>query len=536
MTLMGTGAGEFKDITDTEDMDWARDLFDRARAGGEPLWSGADVAVIARSGNRRRRLRALGTGGGLLGVAAVTVAVAVTLGAGTTDAGQAPGPGGGWGGRPLRDVFHYARITSSGTSSGNVDIRQHVPKTAAADVAALIGRLDPAGAHLRGEPDGPTPDPPRIVSDDEPALKQVVSITLGSTWTADGSAPAHPVAPARPPYARVSYAFFNDVNVLRGGGIGLSSNTRPQPCGYSVDQVLTARMSISPAPPPQWSACRRTVLSDGSTVGVTSARFGAGMETVAVRVFGSGNVVALLGWDYSAPRVDITGPADAGSVVTPAPWTEDSIVAALSDPEIKPVLPPRPRPNVDTKMLTPSDLGTDWNYDLTKGEGFTNEFVMDNGCAPDASIFGLADGKALNYAGNLPDGTPATAFEGEYRLPAGTGAQTMRDARKNSQGGCDPNPTFGFSKDTMSDLPAGIGDGAFIENQPQQGTVRVSVRFGDTILQTIINRDDHKTLDLTSAAGKAWLEGIARQMAAHWTGQSPGVSVVSSPGRPEHTR
>lgn len=150
----------------------------------------------------------------------------------------------------------------------------------------------------------------------------------------------------------------------------------------------------------------------------------------------------------------------------------------------------------------------------------TGEFVMDNGCNPDHSIFGLAAGRAVSYNGSLPDGTAVTGFEGEYRLPAGTGARTMQDARTYGRGGCDPGPGGGFSQDTVTALPSGIGDDAFVQNQPQQGTVRVTVRIGDTILQTDIVRADHGRPALTSDADRAWLQRIAVGMAARYTGSA----------------
>ena len=64
--------------------------------------------------------------------------------------------------------------------------------------------------------------------------------------------------------------------------------------------------------------------------------------------------------------------------------------------------------------------------------------------------------------------------------------------------------------------PSGIGDEAFVEHQPQQGTVLVTVRLGDTILQTKISGPQNTPLALASDADRAWLEGIARTMAANF--------------------
>jgi hypothetical protein len=288
------------------------------------------------------------------------------------------------------------------------------------------------------------------------------------------------------------------------------------PCGLAVDAYDNIRAPDDKTPLPQWSPCQYTALPDGSKVGTTSAAVGAGTQTVAVRIFGSGNVVALLGYNY--PETGAAGAPSAGVVVTPSPWSEAGLRDALSDAAVGPVLAPRPPVNADGKMLAPADLGSDWAYVLGES-GSTGEFVMDNGCNPDHSIFGLAAGRAVSYTGSLPDGTPGTGFEGEYRLSAGTGATTMQEARTYGQGGCDPaSKDGGFSQDTFTDLPSGIGDGAFVEYQPQQGTVRVTVRVGDVILQTDVSRADHARLVVTSAADRAWLQRIAVAMAAQYTG------------------
>lgn len=508
----------------TEDMDWARDLFDEARAEAEPAW-GADVAAITRAGDRRRRLRAAGTGGGLLGLVAATAAVAVTLGAGTTDFGSAPGPAGGWGGRKLQDVFRYAQIDGGGGTSGQTDYFEHVPRSAAVDVAALVGQIDPAGAHLLGSPAGPARRQPRIVGDGDSALKDTMSLSMSSTWTADGSYPGP--MPVTKPEGRLSYSFFKNADLLRRP-VMHDGAPMPQPCGLAVDSEQRFVILRGAAPLPQWSPCQYTVLSDGSRVGTTSAAVGAGTETVAVRIFGTGSTVALIGWDYPLPDT-LDGAPDPKTVVRPSPWSEAGFRAALSDPRIGPVLAPLPPRNADGKFLDPADVGPYWVYDPDQGPTTTGEFVMDNGCAPDHSIFGLAPGSVLQYTGFLPGGfagpeSPTTAVEGEYRLPAGTGAATMRDARTYAKGGCDQAAPFGFSKDTVIELPTGIGDDAFVEDQPQMSTVRVYVRFGDTILVTVFSRPAVQPLDVTSAAGRAWVEGVARKMAEHWTsGSAPAA-------------
>ncbi|ACU69235.1 hypothetical protein Caci_0282 [Catenulispora acidiphila DSM 44928] len=479
---------------------WAHDLFDNTRGEAEPPWA-VDLAVITKAGHRRRRFRRARTGGGVLAVLAVTTAAAVTLGAGTTDYGSSAGPAGGWGARPLQDVFRYVEVNGGSFPGNNGDLYHHVPKSAAVDAAVLVGHLDPAGTHLRGEPDRPDGPNPRIVGDGDAWVKGAANIEMSSDWSADGTGPTS---------AQVSYGFFDDVNTLR---TGIAGRPVSGPCGLNMELFLGVIDPTGTTPLPQWSGCRYTTLADGSRVAAASASVGAGTETVAVRIFGSGNVIGMLGTNYQwTAAVDGARPS-ARAVVTPSPWSEDGFRAALSDTALVPVLHPRGPVNADGKLLVPSDIGSDWAYDPTGGSEGTGEFVLDNGCTPDHSIFGLASGRAVGYTGTLPDGTAGTGFEGEYRLPAGTGARTMQDAQKYGQGGCG-----GFSQDTVAALPSGIGDSAFLLYQPQQSTVRVTVRLGDTILQTDIGRADHSPLTLTSAADRTWLQQIAQRMVAHYTG------------------
>lgn len=75
-----------------------------------------------------------------------------------------------------------------------------------------------------------------------------------------------------------------------------------------------------------------------------------------------------------------------------------------------------------------------------------------------------------------------------------------------------------FSRDAVWPLPAGIGDGAFVENQVGLGTVRVLIRYGDTVLDTQVTAvDPAKPVDLSAPAGRVWLTDLARRIAARWT-------------------
>lgn len=74
------------------------------------------------------------------------------------------------------------------------------------------------------------------------------------------------------------------------------------------------------------------------------------------------------------------------------------------------------------------------------------------------------------------------------------------------------------TKNTATDLPAGLGDGAYIKRDYGNGSVRITIRFGDTIVQADVTEPGGTTMpDLSSADGQAWLTRVARQIAARWT-------------------
>ena len=506
----------------SEELDWARDLFDRARGGGEPAWT-ADPKALARAGDRRRRLRMAGAGGGLAGVVAVTAAVAVGLGAGTTDAGSQPGPGGAWGNKPLSDVFKYTSFRGGdGDSAGRYDSAGgYIAAPAAADLAAVMGRLDPSLTHLAGY-SGKAPGL-RIVAAGDAHAKAVKVLDLGSVWTtgalrqsgeltfafASSTGWAQTMAPSEPGVGQLTAP----CNVALGGGHAPAA-------AQSTSAQFPSKVTAT------WSACSVSHLQDGSTIGSATARLGTGSAVVALREFADGEVFSVVAQNFpSAPTWQGMAP-DPATVVQPMPWSEQSLVAALTDPAVRPGWNPFPPQNSDGKLLLPTDLGKDWSFDTSQAaDGGTGQFVIINGCGEDQRVPLAQAGSEAHYRGPLPNGVSGTAYEGEYRLRPGAGPQTMARARSGAQGGCKPG-AVDYSKDTVMALPAGIGDDAFAASVPGLGMVSIDVRVGDTILKTDLSdsnsvRDqtwtDHEPLDLSSPADQQWLAAIARSMVSRYT-------------------
>jgi hypothetical protein len=496
-------------MTEDLELEWARDLFDRTRGAGEPVWT-ADAMVLARSGDRRRRLRTAGAGGGLAGVVAVTAAVAVGLGAGTADLGSQPGPGGGWGNRPLADVFKHVSDFGVVDKSGHSD----VPSPAATDVAAVLGSLDPSLSHLVG-----TSPFSRVVSPDDANAARATSITLSSLWTTAESRPA----------GQLSFQFGSS-----GGFVHHMPTSEPGAdqltglCALAAgDHQSQTGPGTTPALSVRWSACTQSHLPDGSTVGSASVRIGEGTATVAVRQFADGEVFSVVAQDFWTSGL-WNAPPDPTTVVHPTPWSEQSLVAALSDPAVRSGWHPIPPPDSDGRLLMPTDLGRGWSLDTTSvGDlGATQSLLIADGCVPDRNAALAESGSEARYRGTLPNGVPGAAYEGEYPVRSGSGAQTMADARAAAHGGCmDKVGLVDYSKNALVPLPAGIGDDAFAASVPGTGTVSAYVRVGDTILRTDLFSADHydvtaqpavKPLDLGSPADQQWLAGIARAMVSRY--------------------
>jgi hypothetical protein len=282
-----------------------------------------------------------------------------------------------------------------------------------------------------------------------------------------------------------------------------------------------------------WSKCARNDLSDGSKIDTASASNGAGTVTVAIREFPDDRGgVAIMAWNYpefsptkSGQNMNFGGPPDPSTVIKPSPFTEQQLADALADPSIKLGLTSDAKTGPARGFLQAADLGPGWTFDPVQSRNATGGLQMDNGCAPNKSMFGsgMPAGRTAYFQGRLPSGAAAAVDEAEYPLPKGTGASTMALAKAQAQGGCDPAPGVEFSKDAVAALPSGIGDDAFVQDDHGDGQVRIVIRFGDTIVETFVTEPPTaatpKVPDLSSPVDKTWLTSVARQIAVRWTAQ-----------------
>jgi hypothetical protein len=439
--------------------------------------------------------------------------VAVGLGAGTSDAGSQPGPGGAWGNRPLSEVFKYARSLDAVDTSGHA----YVPVPAAADLATVLGHLDPTFTHLVGSHDHRSD--PRIVAAGTEHAKQAHLARMSTVWTDDSPRQS----------GEVSFGFASNTGWAQLVGVdGYGAGQSTAPCNLLVGAVSAPpASSAASSQPVQWSSCSVSHLQDGSTIGSTSARVGPGTITVVVRQFADGEVFSAVAEDFAPAGLWQGGAPDPATVVRPAPWSEQSLVAALADPAVHSGWNPMPPPNSGGRLLLPPDFGKGWSFDTGQAaQGATGQYQYANGCGTAQSVPVAEPGSEAYYWGPLPNGVSGTAYEGEYVLRPGIGAQTMARAEAAAHEGCTDAPAD-YPKDTLIALPAGIGDDAFAESVPGLGMVSVDVRIGDTILETALSNSNHvrdrtwtdKTpLDLSSPADRQWLAGIARSMVSRYAG------------------
>lgn len=500
------------------DQNWMHDLFDRSRREPEPAWS-PDTTAIAVGGRRRRRLRAASVGGGALGALTVTAAVVIGLGGFSNGAEAKPGM------RPRStSVFDYASI-SLNTSGGRAP--NAIPASAVDKMSALIDALDPGHAHLRDMDRASGFPGPRYqtVGDGSSAVKNIAMIVATSVYTADGTVPA---AGVKTPKGSLEITVAADA-----GRLGHDSYHTPDvsvynvPCGY---MLMNAFQDTSPTHDAHWSTCVSTPLPDGSKVDSSSTPDGQGTVTVAIREYpnNGGGIVAV--WtDYADWRTTRGSDAtardkapDPSVVLKPNPFSEQQLALILAGPEFGPTSKSTAKPvgSGPKQFLKTGDLSADAAYDPSSSSGSTGDLPMDNGCDY-KDINPLAKpGRAASYTATAPSGKKVRISELEYPLPAGTGQATMATARSQAKGGCDQQSSL-YSKDTAKDLPAGIGDEAFLENGVGAGAVTVWMRFGDTVVRIDVTQNQltqgPAMPDLSAPADQAWLVNVAKAAAGHWT-------------------
>lgn len=323
------------DLENLED-DWARGVFNRVRTGQhEPHWI-PDAATAARlSGRRRTRVRATGV---LAAVAIVGLSATAftTLGGNVFRSRDTVSPASGpatWNGLDLTKYLMVDGVWATETRNPgghdkfNADSPMSV--TGLTSIAFVLKRLDPDLSHVRT-----TSGPHRLVIG--PAIPGTSNVQLHASgyWAPNGDVSSFP--PIGTPYRPTTP--FGEVDITVRNPQPRQGQAIPDsPCG--IGGVAT----YYPVPRPKtWSTCVRQHQSDGSDIFIAhSTDLPAGRVTVATRVFPDGSSVMIaastvIGYtprqagQPSGSAEFLTGPA-----LNPVPWTDDSLVRALTGPAIK---------------------------------------------------------------------------------------------------------------------------------------------------------------------------------------------------------
>ena len=294
---------------------------------------GSIVAVVAvaaavtagtDSGGSKRSAASTSTAPGTTApgtTAPVTTALATTAQPTTAPSTTAPKPA------DVSKLFDYAAVSSAYGSGTDADqaYRTRLPTSAARDTMTVLSAIDPSLAHAReSKADAAAV---KIVPDgSDHGLHQMI---LGSAWTVDG------VAPLENTYTlggHIEVGFGDSHAMLGAPGY---PHRADQPCGIEPPNLGLDHRGDPNAP---WTTCTVRTLSDGSTVSTSSSQRGPGTITFAVREFAGGRGgITVTAADFPLV-IAPSGQLDAAHVLSPSPWTEQSLAAALSSPDLVPAL------------------------------------------------------------------------------------------------------------------------------------------------------------------------------------------------------
>lgn len=334
-------------MTEHEVLDdsWATAAFDRARLSqNEPHWS-PDAAQASRTSARRRvRTRITGAASvaavvGISGMAYATLGV----GAGAGDQNAASATSAAAQNDKLgREIGKYFAmpIPIDAKGSGHAE-PVPIERTMAQDLENLAKALDPSGEHLRA----PGYEPVSIAS----TIQRGVGESIIGYWTPDGSASA---------ILDLKHTENDAYGAVSVGFAGAAPHVVNGPCGMWANG-LDPEMKVA------WSGCVKHRLSDGSYVlSSHSTNLGRAQLVLATRVFSNGSRITVSTANalvYDRPNDDHltvqmapTSPGYFfGKSVEPAPWTEQTVTAALSSDGIKnPPLPKEPGPGLPGSAST----------------------------------------------------------------------------------------------------------------------------------------------------------------------------------------
>lgn len=320
---------------ETREDDWARGVFDRVRTGQqEPPWIPDAGAAARLSGRQRTRFRAAGA------LAAVAVA-GLSATAFTTLGGSIGGSGAPTAVPPAArqaawtglDLTKYLEIDGVWKSAERHTTPQGMSPTGLATITVVLERLDPGLKYIRTTSGQHTLD----ITPNPPGSSNI-DLIAGGYWSPNGDVSHFP--PMGTPYRPTTPVGYVDINA-----------TGPQPPVPEADRASLPNTPcqvggvVTAGPIPMfaaWSPCVRSHQSDGSEIVIShSVNLPAGMMTFAARVFPDGSSVQItastaVGY-ASTPAAKAPDPAKfvAGPVLSPVPWTDDSLTQALTGPAVK---------------------------------------------------------------------------------------------------------------------------------------------------------------------------------------------------------
>lgn len=306
---------------------WATAAFDRARLSqNEPFWS-PDAALAARTSARRRtrtRITGAASVAAIVGISGMAYA-AIGIGARAGDQNAASATSAAAQDEHLgREIGKYFAMPIPIDEQGSGGVRPlPIERTMAQDLENLAKALDPSGQHLRAA----GYEPVSVVSTAQPGI----GTSIIGYWTPNGSAGA--ILALR----HTENDAYGSVSV---GFAGAAPHNVNGPCGMWANG-LDPEMKVA------WSGCVKHVLSDGSYVlSAHSTNLGHALLALATRVFPDGSRITVaatntLVYDRSSDNhlTVLMAPTSPqfffGKSVEPAPWTEQTVTAALSGDGIK---------------------------------------------------------------------------------------------------------------------------------------------------------------------------------------------------------
>lgn len=499
----------------SEDGQWMREVFDTTRGEEEPVWF-ADAQSMIAGGDRRRRLRTIGTGSGSLAVIAVAATIVASV----------AGPGGG--GRSTTAPPAASRTTtpaapttrSTGPILGRVYFMPlqrkdmtlgegvpptyvYVPEPAVADMTKLLSAVDPTSAHIVPSPITGPPD--KAVPFGDPNGDNLAGLQVNSSWTPNGKAATQggtAKLPTSPNGNLLTRWLDGDDPKFQAAMPG---------CGAG-DDLGETWSNLNPAPSSPdgtdrvaWSACDHRLLGDGSILASSTKSFGKFTAVFAMRQFphGAGSVETL--WlNYSIMEATHGIAPNPDTVISPSPLTVQKLTDALSGSGIVPGLKAAATVTVPPTMLQAADFGAGWKIASTGDPSRPSNLVTD-ACAGDQSDLLGSTVPDYTFSGPTPSGLNVRADVLRLSVKAGTGAQKLAKLRQQAETECGDT--------SVTPLPSGIGDGGFVENIPGLPSKpwNVFVRFGDVVIQVYVNSPESSPA--FTQADKQWLAGLAPKVA-----------------------